>query len=286
MSHTLASYSVILVTSVFMAGADCSAKSKESDTSDTSYTSGDTDSGGADDTGCSEDVDADGDGLNDCEDPAPHVAACTEITYFEDDFSDSDALSNWSDYGGTWVRDSEDSNGFISQVDVSVESAILVPNDLESESDYVVSVDIRIDDPNTEAGLGDADLLTYVDRGSITTDVDSQDGYLVALRPNRQEIILGYTGDTVGDDCTESNEHWCGREATPYDLATDRWYHVEWRANYSGSSSEMVVSAKEGTGETEQVPIISITDTTYSDGIAGLRTFFNAASYDNFVVCK
>ena len=196
-------------------------------------------------------ADTDGDGVDDALDPVPTVAACSTALLFYDDFTGSPS-TNWTTVSGTWTWDSSDL-----YANTSNTRGANVWIGSQSWTDYVLQVRMRPDNSN-----GDSGIMSRVQSVSATND--GNHSYYVGLYPSTNQVTLGYMDGS-----------WHSLVSGSATIDPTNFYTVQIR--HSGSSIQVYLDGTQ---------LISTTNTVYSSGSIGFRTYQSPASYDYALACQ
>ena len=159
---------------------------------------------------------------------------------------DTDNDSAWTDYGGAW---SAATGKYTVAVDPGAKA--LVSNTTFSSLTYTGDV---------TANGGNAGLIFRVSNPSV--GADSYQGYYAGI-DTAGNVVLG-----------KANNGWTQLALTPMTITPGAVYHLKVTA--IGSSIKVYVNDM-------TAPKIAVTDTTYTTGLIGVRTYNAAASFDNLV---
>jgi len=196
------------------------------------------------------DADTDGDGTDDADDPAPLTDACAFTLYFYDDFT-GDPSATWTDISGAWSWDGSD---VFANTDTTAGANTWIGS--QSWSDYVVEVVMRPD-----SGSNDPGVMTRAQ--SVSASNDHGRSYYVGLYPSNDSVVLGY-----------QDGGWNVVASAGATINSGTWYTLQHRM--SGSTHEVWLDGS---------LLISASDSTYSWGSVGFRTYQSPASYDYVLVC-
>ena len=165
----------------------------------------------------------------------------------EDNFEDGND-TGWTPYGGTWTA----SGGQYNVGSNPGAKALLDTN----FSDLVYEADV------TPGSTGDAGLVFRVSNPG--TGTDAYQGYYAGLDVPNQKVFIG-----------KANNNWTSLAAASMSLAANTKYHIKIVAQ--GASIQVYV-------DDMAAPKVSVTDSTYTGGKTGVRTFNSAAKFDNISV--
>ncbi|MBP3964757.1 family 43 glycosylhydrolase [Paenibacillus lignilyticus] len=167
-------------------------------------------------------------------------------TAYGDNFNDGNA-NGWTTYDGTWSVNS-------GAYGVNSGAGYKAVANGTSLSDFVYEGDVKI------ASGGDAGLLFRVSEPAVGGD--SLKGYYAALNTNNT-VVLG-----------KFNNSWTYLTSASFTVTPGTTYHMKVVA--SGTSIKIYVTNMD-------TPVVTFTDSSYSSGGIGLRTFNSAVSFDNLV---
>jgi hypothetical protein len=177
---------------------------------------------------------------------------------------DGEGLSGWQPIGGHW----SEHEGIFSNSNYGRGDMLIARQ--PQAANYRISADIRFDLLFSETHYGDAGLVIR------TTDpqqgVDSYQGYYAGLRPDEQTVVLG-----------RASYEWHPLEVvklvTP--ISAGVWYHLELSAQ--GCSLTVTATPDHGRPPTR---IVHQDDHCLTQGVAGLRSFYAQASWQNVKIAS
>ena len=161
---------------------------------------------------------------------------------------DNGNANNWTTYGGTWAVAS-------GQYTVAANPGAKSIANNTNYGDFTYEGDVSL------GAAGDAGLIFRVN--SPTTGADTYNGYLAGLDMTGK-VILGKT-----------NGIWTPITSTNMTVTANTLYHMKIVAQ--GSSITVFVNDM-------VTPKITVTDTTYTSGSVGVRTYNADAKFDNLTV--
>lgn len=171
-------------------------------------------------------------------------------------------LDGWRPISGNWSQ-SENliSNAHYGRGDMLIASS-------SRGADYRIAADLRFDLLFPETHYGDAGLVIRVtdpQRG-----VDSYRGYYSGLRPNGQTLVLG-----------RAYYDWLTLKEVPLaaPVTEGQWYHIE----FSARGCNLSVEARPISGGPPTRIDYQDSD-CFTDGTAGLRSFYTQASWRNVTI--
>ncbi|MEK8128840.1 family 43 glycosylhydrolase [Paenibacillus filicis] len=165
----------------------------------------------------------------------------------EDNFEDGDD-AGWTKYGGTWTV----SGGQYHVASNPGAKALLDTN----YTDLIYEADV------TPGSTGNAGVVFRVSNPG--TGADAYQGYYAGLDVPNQRVLIG-----------KANNNWTSLATAPMSLTSNTKYHVKIVAQ--GESIKVYVSDM-------TTPKINVTDSTYTSGSVGVRTYDSAAKFDNVSV--
>jgi hypothetical protein len=168
-------------------------------------------------------------------------------TNFSDNFDDGNA-NGWTTYGGTWSVVS-------GQYNVAANAGAKSVADGTSFSNFTYDADVTI------GAAGDAGLIFRVTNPA--TGMDSYTGYYAGI---------SYAGSVV---LGKANNNWTQLATTAMTITANTLYHM--RVVADGSIIKVYVADM-------VTPKINFTDSSYTVGAIGLRTFNADAKFDNVTV--
>ncbi|MEK3720218.1 family 43 glycosylhydrolase [Paenibacillus sp. FSL H8-0034] len=165
----------------------------------------------------------------------------------EDNFDDGND-TGWTKYGGTWTV----SGGQYNVASNPGAKALLDTN----FTDLIYEADV------TPGSTGNAGLVFRVSNPG--TGTDAYQGYYAGLDVPNQKVLIG-----------KANNNWTSLATASMSLTANTKYHVKIFAQ--GDSIKVYVGDM-------ATPKISVTDSAYTRGSIGVRTFDSAAKFDNISV--
>jgi hypothetical protein len=181
--------------------------------------------------------------------PGPTATPTPTPAAFSDNFDDGND-TGWTKYGGTW---SVVSGWYTVASDPGAKSVANGTN----YANFTYQADVQI---STSGSNNNAGLLFRVSNPS--TGADAYNGYYAGLQNNR--IVLG-----------RANGSWTELSSYTMTISLNTTYHVKVEAN--GSSIKVYVTDM-------TTPKITYTDSTWTSGLIGIRTYACGAKVDNISV--
>ncbi len=182
--------------------------------------------------------------------PGPAVPVVNDDD-FSDDFSDGIA-DGWTTYGGTWSVVNE-------EYKVTSGSGFKALVNNKSYSDFVLETDVKV---VNDTSWSDAGTIFRV--SNPTLGADNFRGYAATLSADRNKVIL-----------SKFNNNWQLVDETSMTINKNQSYDL--RVEAVGSSIKVYV---------DDVLKIDATDTTWSSGGIGVRTYNTEAYFDTISVTK
>ena len=173
-------------------------------------------------------------------------------TGFSEDFTDGQ--DGWVQYGGNWfVKDGEYVAGNLEASHPCSKSVYTAT----SFSDFIYEADVQINSDRGDAGL-------IFRAGRLAFAPDDYDGYYLGISSVNGRVELG-----------KADGAWHSLTSTPLKINKNQWYHLKIRAK--GAEIKVYV-------DDMVTPKITFSDTSFTAGSIGIRSYDALARWDNISV--
>ena len=175
---------------------------------------------------------------------------------FQDDFNDSSNLTGWVHYNGSFMVDNREL--LATNIEGNYKGSKSVQTSTHF-SDLVYDFKIKIGD------RGDGGVIFRADH-KLSFGDDDYNGYYAGINAERGVVVLG-----------KSDGSWTSLQEVPMNIAANNWHQV--RVEAKGANIKVYVNDM-------NTPKITVTDTSFTSGMVGVRCYNAITRWDNLSITK